>query len=69
MRKPGELQVKQVCSQLINPRDNSLTKLDFHVDVDVEVYVDVVDGANDDANGDADVAVDVEVDAYVLDPT
>ena len=35
MRKPGKLRVAKVCAQLTN----SLTKLDFYVDVDVGHHV------------------------------
>ena len=40
MRKPGKLQVEKVTSQLPAPVTNSLTKLDFYVDVDVGHHVD-----------------------------
>ena len=39
MRKPGKASGEKVWAQLTNLVTNSLTKLDFHVNIDVDVDV------------------------------
>ena len=41
MLKPGKLWVEKVWAQLTNPVTNSLTKLDYHVNVDHIIHLHV----------------------------